>query len=207
MLHIVFGDIWDFNERYGTEYKVLRNIDSFFDSHYEVDWLNNDWSKRAISEIDKSNHIQDHMIESPYLGIIPPVRLSGGVKTLITMKNYNKDEEGPIIFYGNNMGENCARLLAELSNGINITSDTVGKDIWINITYWMGFPLTDQKVDVIFEGINKRVNTTCTDLDDAFLEAYCEWNLYMDKIIPTKYPEVIDSDYYEYSINNQPKWE
>jgi len=47
----------------------------------------------------------------------------------------------------------------------------------------MVFPEDDTPVDVMFEKINIRVNTTSKDLYKTMIEVYCEWNEYMEDVI------------------------
>ena len=56
-----------------------------------------------IKDVDKSIVLDSGVIDSPVLGKIPPVSLSGGVKTLILMQN---DDE--CIFNASACGDNFA---------------------------------------------------------------------------------------------------
>lgn len=42
----------------------------------------NDWAKRVIKEIDKSDLVAPKVVESPILGQIPYTWISGGAKLL-----------------------------------------------------------------------------------------------------------------------------
>ena len=193
MLHIIFGEIDDFNKRYNTDYKLWRSINYLFDDEYNKDWLNNEWAKWVIKEVDKSTHVVDHIIESPYLGIIPPVWLSGGAKMLITMCNFNMHAGNPIIFNGDSMGNNCTEALTKLSVmdiPENTLNENLSNDIWMNLTYGMVFPETDQPVDVIFEGLNIVVDTDSRDLNKTMRYIYAEWNSYMEEVIQKEEEEI-----------------
>ena len=56
------------------------------------------------------------MIDSPFLGPIPPERLSGGVKTLILMQN-----DPDHIFNASASGNNCAQWILKLAEQKDIT--------------------------------------------------------------------------------------
>ena len=75
MLKIFFGD------NPGDNY--IFNPDVFFNNTYEDEWITSETSRKMIKDIDGSEVKGPCMIDSPFLGPIPPERLSGGVKTLI----------------------------------------------------------------------------------------------------------------------------
>ena len=47
-------------------------------------------TQEMIKSVDKSDVFGGKVIDSPYLGLIPPTGLSGGVKTLILIQNEPK---------------------------------------------------------------------------------------------------------------------
>lgn len=63
-----------------------------------------------ILDVDKSTVIDSGVIDSPILGKIPPLGLSGGVKTLILVK-FNQEK----VFNASTCGDNCARWLLEIA--------------------------------------------------------------------------------------------
>jgi hypothetical protein len=63
-----------------------------------------------ILDIDRSVVIDSGIIDSPVLGKIPPLGLSGGVKTLILVK-FNRDK----VFNASTCGDNCARWFLEIA--------------------------------------------------------------------------------------------
>ena len=115
MLHIIFGDCKD----------VIYNTSLFFKNKYESEWLNEEQTKQMILDIDKSKVLSDGAIESPVLGIIPPVNLSGGVKTLILI-DHIQDK----IFNASNCGDNCASWLLKIAEL---------KDVTVNLRHIMDF--------------------------------------------------------------------
>lgn len=98
---------------------------TYFDNTYEDEWITNPLSKKMILDIDKSTVIGAHLIESPVLGPISPLQLSGGVKTLILMAF---DENNNV--FNATCGDNCAKWILEISNH---------KDLTINLRHIMNF--------------------------------------------------------------------
>lgn len=57
----------------------------YFDNRYEDEWITDKQSVEIIRDVDKSDVVSAHLIESPVLGPISPKELSGGVKTVLLM--------------------------------------------------------------------------------------------------------------------------
>lgn len=100
MLKIIFGDIEN----------SIYHPPTYFDNQYEDEWIMDPLSVKMIKDIDKSEVISAHLIESPVLGSISTKEISGGVKTLILMAF---DESGKI-FNASSCGDNCARWIVEI---------------------------------------------------------------------------------------------
>lgn len=83
--------------------------DGWFEHQLDLTCLNNEFSKRVVLEIDKSEVVSENLIISPILGAIPPSMISGGSKTLITMM-YDPSVKFDLAA----MGDNCFRFLAEI---------------------------------------------------------------------------------------------
>lgn len=115
MLHIKFGKIKD----------VVYNTSLFFKNQYDPKWLDDEENQKMIADIDKSRVLSSHAIDSPVMGIIPPTSLSGGVKTLILIK-----EMPDKLFNASNCGDNCASWL------IRIGED---RDVTVNLRHIMNF--------------------------------------------------------------------
>lgn len=58
------------------------NPDAYFDNTYLDEWIIDKTTVDMVRDVDKSEVVGAGIIESPFLGPIPPVRLSGGVKEL-----------------------------------------------------------------------------------------------------------------------------
>lgn len=117
MLNIIYGEIE--NEKY------ISDPDIYFNNTYEDAWLIDEFSREMISDIDKSTVVGPNLIDSPFLGPIPPKQLSGGVKTLILINNDNEH-----IFNASACGDNCAKWILKIAEK---------KDITVRLGYLMDF--------------------------------------------------------------------
>lgn len=100
MLNIFYGDMKE----------AIYNTASYFKYDYEDDWIVDPFVKGMIKDVDKSTVLACGVIDSPILGKILPVELSGGVKTLILVK-FEKDK----IFNASSCGDNCAKWLLKIA--------------------------------------------------------------------------------------------
>ena len=82
-----------------------------------------------IKDIDRSDVVGTHLIQSPVLGPISTKEISGGVKTLILMAF---DKSGRI-FNASACGDNCAKWIVELGKKADLT---------INLHHVMDFSLS-----------------------------------------------------------------
>ena len=73
MLNVFFGDMPE----------AVYNTAVFFKNDYEDEWIIDPFVKEMIRDVDRSEVLDSGVIDSPVLGKIPPLGLSGGVKTLI----------------------------------------------------------------------------------------------------------------------------
>lgn len=83
------------------------------------------YKKEMIIDVDKSTVLGNAVIDSPVLGKISPTALSGGVKTLILIKN-----EQDKIFNASTCGDNCAKWILKIAEN---------RDVTINLRYLMNF--------------------------------------------------------------------
>ena len=98
---------------------------TYFDNRYEDEWITDPFVKDMILDVDKSVVLDSGVIDSPVLGKIPPLGLSGGVKTLILVKfNISK------VFNASTCGDNCAKWLLKIANT---------EDRTINLRHLMDF--------------------------------------------------------------------
>ncbi len=100
MLNIFFGDMPE----------AVYNTAAYFKYDYEDSWIVDPFVKEMILDVDKSIVLDSGVIDSPVLGKIPPLGLSGGVKTLILVKF-----EPETIFNASTCGDNCAPWLLKIA--------------------------------------------------------------------------------------------
>ena len=110
---------------YGNMPEAIFNTSVYFKNAYEDDWITDPVAVQMILDVDKSVVLGSAIIDSPVLGKIPPISLSGGVKTLILIKN-----EPDKIFNASTCGNNCAKWILELAKE---------QDITINLRHIMDF--------------------------------------------------------------------
>lgn len=128
MLFLTFGESPD----------MIRSGGSYFNSWVDPEVILTDFSRRAISSIDKSEVIDVNCIKSPVLGSIPPERLSGGVKTLMAIKYTD------IKVHLASMGDNCFPFLKEIADE---------KDVYVySDRYRRLFDNGFTELTVLFEG-------------------------------------------------------
>lgn len=79
---------------YGDMPQAIYNPVIFFKNTYTDEWIVDNLSRAMIQDVDRSTVLGPRVIDSPVLGGISPVELSGGVKTLIAI--YKMPE---LVFY------------------------------------------------------------------------------------------------------------
>lgn len=113
------------NIYYGDMENAVYNTAAYFKYDYEDDWIIDPFVKEMIFDVDKSTVLDSGVIDSPVLGKIPPLALSGGVKTLILVK-FNKDK----VFNASTCGDNCAKWLLKIAEK---------EDRTVNLRHLMNF--------------------------------------------------------------------
>lgn len=98
------------NIYYGHMKEAVYNTAAYFKYDYEDAWIVDPFVKEMIHDVDQSTVLDSGVIDSPVLGKIPPVGLSGGVKTLILVKF-----EQSKIFNASTCGDNCAGWLLKIA--------------------------------------------------------------------------------------------
>lgn len=126
----------------------------YFEYEYEPVWIEEQIIKDMILDVDKSEVISGEIIKSPVFGMIPPVRLSGGVKTLIMASH-----DDTRIYNLSSCGDNCAKWAVMLARE---------KDIVMRLGHIMNFG------DYISEGIEilntKKIIYTSEELVDIITD-------------------------------------
>ena len=125
MLKIYFGEMDN----------VLHNVESYFNNQYQYDWLEDEFVKAVIEDVDKSVVQSPECILSPVLRQIPPTRLSGGTKAVLLMK-YVPDR----IVNASNCGNNCAKWILKLGKE---------NDLIINLHHIMEFEDESFEIEVL----------------------------------------------------------
>ena len=136
----------------GCRADVIYDPPSYFDFNYMDEWLEDPLVKEMIRDVDKSEVISSSIIDSPILGPIPPVTLSGGVKTLILLL-----KEDSVKFNITSCGDNCAKWVKHISEL---------KDIDVDLQYLMPFP---EDIKALVLNSNKEVTNYL-----EYLYAYCD---------------------------------
>ncbi|WP_291227398.1 DUF4869 domain-containing protein [Gemmiger sp.] len=113
------------NVFYGDMPNVIYNTAIYFKNTYENAWITDSLSREIIQDVDHSTVLDSGVIDSPVLGKIPPVQLSGGVKTLILIAN-----EPDKVFNASTCGDNCAKWLLKIAEN---------RDVTINLRHLMNF--------------------------------------------------------------------
>ncbi len=144
MLSIFYGEPQ--NENY------IFDPNTFFDHTFEDEWILDSLSREMIRDIDRSEVVGPHLIESPFLGPIPTEKLSGGVKTLMLIRF---DQEH--LFNASACGDNCAKWLLQIGKE---------KDILIRLGYLMDFG--DEAFEICVANTGKIVHSLA-ELDDEVI--------------------------------------
>ena len=105
MLRICFGELKE--ALYGP---------TWFTYCHDLSWFQDERIQEMVREIDKTEYLGGSVFNSPVLGMIPPEKLSGGVKTLIVI-----DKMPDKVFDATNCGENCAPMLLEIGRRTDVT--------------------------------------------------------------------------------------
>ncbi|MBR6897299.1 MAG: DUF4869 domain-containing protein [Lachnospiraceae bacterium] len=145
MLRIFYGDPEADNYIYAP--------DIYFDNTYEDEWITDPVSVEMIKDIDGSDVIGPRLIDSPFLGGIPAVRLSGGVKTLILMRFDDRH-----MFNASSCGDNCAPWILKIGQE---------KDLTVRLGYLMNFG--DDEFDIEIVNLHQTVHNM-KDLVEAVLD-------------------------------------
>lgn len=112
---------------------------AYFNNTYDDEWITDPLTVEMIKDVDKSEVIGPHLIESPVLGPISVKEISGGVKTLILMAF---DDSGRI-FNASACGNNCAKWILEIGKR---------KDLTINLRYIMNFGKEPFEIKILNNG-------------------------------------------------------
>ena len=128
MLNVYFGDMPG----------AIFNTAVYFKNTYRDSWITNPLSVQMIKDVDKSDVVSESVIESPVLGSITPLALSGGVKTLMLV-NFDRKH----VFNASTCGDNCAKWLLKIAENCKVV---------INLHHVMDFGKGPFKIKVLNNG-------------------------------------------------------
>ena len=128
MLSVYFGDMPG----------AIYNTATYFKNVYRDSWITSQDGIQMIEDIDRSKVISAGVIDSPVLGSITPLQLSGGVKTLLLLR-FDHDH----VFNASTCGDNCARWILQMATK---------RKIIINLYHVMDFGKDEFKLKVLNSG-------------------------------------------------------
>lgn len=128
MLNIYFGDMPS----------AIYNTSGYFNNVYLDSWLDDPLDREMIQAIDKGKPLGPNAVETEALGVIPPTKLSGGVKTLMLI-HHLPDK----VFNASNCGDNCARWILKIAKT---------QDITINLRHIMNFGKRKFRANIVNNG-------------------------------------------------------
>ena len=122
MLSVYFGDMPE----------AIYNTATYFKNSYRSSWITDPYAVSIIKDVDRSVVVSENVIESPVLGSISPLQLSGGVKTLVLMR-----------FNASTCGDNCAKWILDMAKD---------RKLVVNLYHVMDFGREDFKIKVVNSG-------------------------------------------------------
>lgn len=141
MLNIYFGNMEN----------VIFNTSVYFDNTYLDSWLEDDFTKKVIKDIDKGEILGVNCINTKILGAIPPTKIAGGTKTVLLM-NFDDSK----IFNASTCGDNCAKWILRIAQK---------KDLTINLRHIMNFGKEKFTAKILNSG--KIINTREEYIEEA----------------------------------------
>lgn len=129
MLNVFFGDMPE----------AIYNTSLYFANVYQDRWITDPLSVEIIRDVDRSEVVSANLIQSPVLGPISPLSLSGGVKTLLLIK-HDKSH----VFNASTCGDNCAKWLLELAKP---------RKVVVNLRHVMDFGDGEFKIRILNSGV------------------------------------------------------
>lgn len=118
---------------------VIYHPPTYFDNRYEDEWITDQMTIKMIKDVDNSEVVSAHLIQSPVLGSISTKELSGGVKTLILMAFDQSNK----VFNASACGDNCAKWILEIGRL---------KDLTINLRHIMDFGTENFEIEILNTG-------------------------------------------------------
>ena len=120
--------------------EAIYDMAAYFKNTYSDLWITAPLAVEMIQDVDRSKVIGSQIIESPVLGMITPLQLSGGVKTLLLIAN---DKANKHVFNASTCGDNCAKWLLRIAEK---------RKVVINLRHLMDFGDGPFKIRVLNNG-------------------------------------------------------
>ena len=146
MLNVFFGDMPE----------AIYDTSTYFRNTYDNKWITSSIGRIIIQDVDSSTVIEENVIDSPVLGKITPLQLSGGAKTLLLMA-YDKNR----VFNASACGDNCAEWILRLAD----MRAQQKKALVINLRHIMDFGDKSFKIRVV------NTNTVVKNMKELVLAA------------------------------------
>lgn len=131
MLSVYFGDMPE----------AIYNTATYFKNSYRSSWITDPYAVSIIKDVDRSDVVSENAIESPVLGSISPLQLSGGVKTLLLMRFDRKQ-----IFNASTCGDNCAKWILDMAKD---------RKLVVNLYHVMDFGREDFKIKLAVVALHR----------------------------------------------------
>lgn len=128
MLNIYFGDMPE----------AIYNTAVYFKNTYRDSWITNEETIRMIKDVDRSDVVDASVIQSPVLGSITPLQLSGGMKTLMLIRFDHAH-----VFNASTCGDNCAKWILFMAQD---------RKVVINLYHVMDFGKDPFKIRILNSG-------------------------------------------------------
>ena len=128
------------NIYFGPMPEAIYNTAVYFKNTYKDKWITAPLAIEMIQDVDHSKVVGPQVIESPVLGMITPLQLSGGIKTLLLIAN---DKSNKHIFNASTCGDNCAKWLLKLAEK---------RKVVVNLRHLMDFGDEPFKLRVLNNG-------------------------------------------------------
>ena len=129
MLNVYFGQMPD----------AIYNTAVYFKNTYRDSWITDPLGVQMIKDVDRSEVVSESLIQSPVLGPITPLSLSGGVKTLLLVQHDRKH-----VFNASTCGDNCAKWLLKMAEN---------RKVLVNLHHVMDFGKDDFKIRIANSGV------------------------------------------------------
>ena len=113
--------------QFGVMPEAVYNTSLYFDNTYLDSWITDPFSQKMILAIDHAKVLGPNAVESKALGVLPVTSLSGGVKTLLLIRN---DREN--VLNASACRDNCAPWILRIAKESR-------EDITINLRHIMNF--------------------------------------------------------------------